>query len=645
LTNTVLEDRSILLKDINLLSITEQNELVSSFNFEELSYDKDSSLVDIFKEKASLYPDRIAVQYGQEYITYKELDVRSNKLAHYLRSKNIVYGNVVALLLDRSIDMIVGILGVLKSGAAYMPIDPSLPEQRIGYMLDQSRSSFLLAEHKYMETYSAYLPVASINDAMLSSQPKEEVLVRVTTSDLAYCIFTSGSSGKPKGVMMSQGSVVNLVKGLEQNVYSKYKEENLKVALLASYAFDASVQQIFGSLLLGHSLIIADDQSRKDGLKLREFYNTNDIDISDGTPTHMRLLVNAIQRGQSLPYLRSWILAGEVLPKELVVSFFKKVGSSVQLYNFYGPTETCVDSTFFKVNPEKLDRYETIPIGKPLPNERVYVTNKYGKLVPKGVRGELCIAGSGLARCYAGNQELTSECFVANWLPWESRVYRTGDIVKWLSDGNLEYCGRMDNQVKLRGYRIELSEIAYELNGIEAIRQSVVMIKEKNGENVLVGYYEAQEEIMVNDLRKRLAKILPQYMIPNYFVHVEKFPVSMSGKINTNSLPDYELCQSKAHVPPSNEIERQLVAIWSDILKIDKEVIGVTTDFFDLGGHSLSGIQMANNISEYFGVNLKLVEIFRKRTIQEISELIEMNRWLDSGSGGNTATTRKETVI
>jgi acyl carrier protein len=171
------------------------------------------------------------------------------------------------------------------------------------------------------------------------------------------------------------------------------------------------------------------------------------------------------------------------------------------------------------------------------------------------------------------------------------------------------------------------------------------MIKEKNGENVLVGYYEAQEEIMVNDLRKRLAKILPQYMIPNYFVHVEKFPVSMSGKINTNSLPDYELCQSKAHVPPSNEIERQLVAIWSDILKIDKEVIGVTTDFFDLGGHSLSGIQMANNISEYFGVNLKLVEIFRKRTIQEISELIEMNRWLDSGSGGNTATTRKETVI
>ncbi len=644
LVASILSNTSLALKELQMLSLSDQYLLLNTYNATELSYNMQDSLLNNFESQVILNPDRIAIHYRGDYLSYLELDARSNQLANYLCSCKIVPGNMVGLLLDRSLDMIIGILGVLKSGAGYLPIDPSLPEQRVSYMLDQSRTSLLLSEIDYIERFSAYLPVVDIGNPLIWSSSSEAVEVGLTKEDIAYCIFTSGSSGKPKGVMMSHGSVLNLVKGLEHTVYKSY-ESGLRVSLLASYAFDASVQQIFGVLLLGHSLYIADDVSRKDGLALLNFYNTHKIALSDGTPTHLRMLLNSLEGSEELKYLQGWILAGEYLDKSLVIQFYETFDTGINMYNFYGPTETCVDSTFFKIIPEELSQYTTVPIGKPLPNERVYITDQYGSLVAPGVQGELCIAGSGLARCYVGNQEMTTEHFVTDWLECEDRVYRTGDMARWLSNGNLEYCGRIDDQVKLRGYRIELSEIEYQLNNISEIVQSVVLLKERAREEFLVGYYESEGVIESSILRERLSKELPDYMLPNYYVHMEKLPVNLSGKIAKKELPEFDVTVTSNYESASNETEERLVTIWSEVLKLDAEKIGVTTDFFELGGHSLNGIQIANTISKQLGVNLKLIEIFKKRTIREISELIEMDKWLEVDKVEDSRRVSKETII
>ena len=622
LVNNVLSNTTAALKDIDMLSPLDYELLVNTYNNTAATFEKQESLVTAFAEQVAINPDRIAVHYKDNSLSYSELDARSNQLANYLKAQGIAPGNMVGLLLNRSLDMIVGIIGVLKSGAGYVPIDPDLPEQRIRYILSQSRTSMLLSEADYLERFSAYLPIVEINHPSIWESPTTSIDAGLDMDDLAYCIFTSGSSGKPKGVMMSHRGVFNLVKGLEQTIYDNY-EPGLRISLLASYAFDASVQQIFGGLLMGHSLYIADDVSRKDGLALLNFYNTNKIAVSDGTPTHLRMLMNSITGEEELSYLEGWILAGEYLDKGLVNQFYESFSTEINLYNFYGPTETCVDSTYFKIDPSLLSQYDTIPIGKPLPNERVYITDKYGSLVAPGSVGELCIAGDGLGRCYVGNQELTSERFVSNWIRGEGRVYRTGDMAKWLPDGNLEYSGRLDDQVKLRGYRIELSEIEYHLNNISEVKQAVVLLKKLEKDDALVGYYESEQELTPKFIRDSLSKDLPGYMLPSFFVHVEKLPVNLSGKIAKKELLAFDVAIKSSNAAPRNEVEESMLTIWSEVLKLSPEQIGVTSDFFELGGHSLKMVYLANKIKKEHGVTLSLKEIIKYSTIRSLSDYLK----------------------
>lgn len=524
--NGVIQNIDIKLFEIDSLTAQETQKLVETFNITNVEYDRSQSLNSLFKQQVELYPERNALVFGDQFLTYQDLDARSNQVANYLISKGVVPGNLVGLMLDRSVEMIVGILGILKTGAGYLPLDPNLPEKRIEYMIDLGQAVFLLTKQEHVDRYSSYLPTAAITHNAISSQSNSEVLVTTHKDDLAYCIFTSGSTGNPKGVKMHHNGVMNLVKGLEERVYNSYKNSSLRVALLASFSFDASVQQIFGALLQGHSLYIADDESRKDGARLLEFYNHNKIDISDGTPTHLGMLLNASKDEAVLNDLSSWILAGEALSKGLVSAFYSKFGEATQLFNFYGPTEACVDSIAFKVDPSQLDSYENIPIGKPLPNERVYVTDTLGNLVPMGAIGELCIAGEGLAKGYIGDESLTAERFNTNWIAWEDRVYRTGDLVKWLSDGNLEFIGRNDDQIKLRGFRIELSEIEFQLNTYAQITGCVVLVKEHEGERHLVAYYQSKDEKVISEMREYLSTVLPDYMVPSYYVHMEAFPIT-----------------------------------------------------------------------------------------------------------------------
>ncbi|WP_408048142.1 amino acid adenylation domain-containing protein, partial [Tenacibaculum halocynthiae] len=543
------------------------------------------TIIDLFKEQVSLKEDTAAVVFEQESLSYKELDSKSTIWAKKLVDLGVEEGSSVGLMMTRSIDIITAILAVLKVGAHYTPIAIEQPILRTTHMLKESGSKFAITN--MLNKPSSFTGETWLNIKDMEGDESYESKVELPTqleNSLAYCIFTSGSTGKPKGVQMEQRSVVNLVKGLEERVYKPYANQTLNVALLASYVFDASIQQIFGSLLQGHSLYITDDESRKDGAKLISFYNKNKIDVSDGTPTHLRLLVNSLLSVSKLDSLSSWILAGEVLSKDLVKSFYLRLGEKTQLYNFYGPTETCVDSTSFKVDLKDLDNYTTIPIGKPLPNERVYVTDKYGKVLPVGIVGELCIGGDGLAQGYLGDALLTSEKFSRSWIASEERVYRTGDLARWLPDGNLEYRGRKDDQVKIRGFRIELAEIEEELNSHSIIENSIVISKELNNEKQLVAYYQSKEPLSTTEIREYLGRCLPEYMIPTYYVHMEEFAFNSSGKINRKALPVYKMEQEKGYVAPSNVIEEKLVGIYSEILGVDSDIIGVNSKFFDLGG-------------------------------------------------------------
>lgn len=605
------------ISEISYLSQEEISKLMVLSKGDVLSLKESSNIVDAFYNIVASHPSRLAIFFEGEGLSYAELDARSNQLANYLQNQGIKPGNLVGLLLDRSLDIIVGILGVLKAGAAYMPIDPSLPEQRVRYMLHQSRTSIILSESNYIERYTAYLPIVDVSDENIWNDSTNSIDVGLTMDDSAYCIFTSGSSGKPKGVIMSHQSVLNLVKGLEHTVYFNYKQ-GLNVSLLASYAFDASVQQIFGSLLLGHSLFPADDLSRKDGSAMLDFFNEHQIDVSDGTPTHLRILLNSLEGDECLSSLKGWILAGEFLDKNLVSQFYDRFGTKIDIYNFYGPTETCVDSTYYKIDPSQLNLHKTLPIGRPLPNERVYITNDLGNMVPIGVIGELCIAGLGLGRCYVGNEAMTSERFVANWVGDEDRVYRTGDLVRWLPDGNLEFYGRLDDQVKLRGHRIELLEIEHHLHSVDGITQSVVLLKRRQDDDFLVAYYEGPQKLAIKEIREQLSENLPDYMLPTFFVWMKKLPVNLSGKISKSELPDFEVDNEIRMETAMSEDEKLMAALWGDVLKISKDKIGVTTDFFEMGGHSLKLVLLANKIKKEFEVSFSLKELIQASTIRNL---------------------------
>ncbi|HEY9261651.1 amino acid adenylation domain-containing protein [Chitinophaga sp.] len=611
------------LSRIGIMNDAEKQKILHVFNKTALPYNREASIIDLFRQQVQVHAHELALVFGDASLTYRALDEKSDQLAAYLLSAGIGKGNIVGLMLDRSLEMIVGMLGILKAGAAYLPLDPALPEKRISVMIAQSDMQLLLSDAAYVTRYAAYVPVKEIHAAALDEKMD---IVPVSPRDLAYCIFTSGSTGVPKGVLMSHQSVVNLISGLQERIYSRFEGQRLRVGCLASYVFDASVQQIFAALLQGHCLCICGDEDRKDGAKMLSFYNEQRIDISDGTPTHLRLLLEALDAGV-LTGLRSWILAGEQLPKSLVKDFYGKV-KHVSLYNFYGPTETCVDSSGYEINEDTLDQYQTIPIGRPLANERIYITDSYGNLLPVGVTGELCIAGDGLAQGYTGDPSLTADKFGADWVVGESRVYRTGDVGRWLPDGNIEYQGRKDAQIKLRGYRVELGEIAHQLETHEDISSAVVLLSELQGENHVVAYYVADQPLPAAALRTHLLDVLPEYMVPSYFVYLEQLPQTVNGKIDYKALPAAEATLAEADQQASNEIEERLVAIWREVLKLDTAAIGVHRSFFELGGHSLKAIHLVNSIKKEFSVSMKLIEIFTNTTIAQQAEMIELEMWV-----------------
>ena len=486
-----LDDPAQPIDRVDILAEEERERLMIETRQKTSVYPIDQTIVTLFDAQVKQDPEAIALVCGETQLTYRELNSKANCLAHHLISNGVGPEQFVGLCVPRSVELLVGIFGILKAGGAYVPLDPNYPKERLAFILRESQASVLVTQENLLEK----LPEHNARMVCIDSDSREigideNPVDLASARNLAYMIYTSGSTGKPKGVMIEHRNVINLVLGLHERIYRKYGGK-LNVALVAPYVFDASVQQIFATLLLGHRLHIVPDETRMDGEQLIEFYKHHEIDISDGTPSHIRLMLDSIRRRTPRLDVKHFIIGGETLPHAIVEKFFNESGiNSPLITNVYGPAECCVDSTSYDVTSDRLKLLgSSIPIGSPLPNVQIYILNQENNIQPTGVPGEICISGDGVGRGYLGRDEETSDKFIDNPFNPGTKLYRTGDLGRYLANGDVDFIGRTDSQVKIRGYRIELEEIEAQLRKYK-VKNPLLAIESKRNDSKIGGSEE-----------------------------------------------------------------------------------------------------------------------------------------------------------
>ncbi|MCP4401549.1 MAG: amino acid adenylation domain-containing protein [bacterium] len=603
----------------------------------------DKTLVDLFEEQAARTPDAIAVECDKRQITYQELNARANQAAHVLcEMYQVQPEDLVGLLLSRSEWMIVGILGVLKTGAAYVPLDAQYPPKRLGFILEDSACKVVLSEAELPNLLnSAGQPAAVADIHQLSHSKTGNPGCFVLPRFLAYVIYTSGSTGIPKGVTIEHRSVVHLMHGLYQHIYQRYASAPaLRVALMASFGFDASVQPIFSSLCNGYTLVVVNDALKRDGQHLNRFFQEQQLDITNCTPTLIEIMAAAEGFVEVKRQLKHLLIGGEAFSPALAETLAGD-DNSVNVSNVYGPTEACVDATLYNLPVNLQMEKRTVPIGNPLPHIQVLILDPGLHPVAVGVPGEICLTGIGLARGYLNRPALTREKFIPFPFPTPdhqkgARLYRTGDLGRWRPDGAIEFLGRLDSQVKIRGYRIELGEIEERLRQHETVQDAVVVAKDftETGSKELAAYIITheelrgkKEELTVHDLHEYLQQTLPDYMIPSYFIQLDVIPLTIHGKLDYRALPvpsEAGMAGGTTYFAPRDKIERQLAQIWQEILLVPK--VGIRDNFFALGGHSLKAIQIAIRVQQALGNELSLQTFFRHPTVETQAEHLRAQR-------------------
>ncbi|MEW9697561.1 amino acid adenylation domain-containing protein [Paenibacillus sp. SI8] len=625
---SIASEQDVVLSDIQMLSKREQNYLLKECNDTKIEYSRDKTIQQLFEEQSERTPDQLAVVCGEQKLTYRQLNERANQLARTLRAEGVQADQLVGLLTDRSTEMMIGIFGILKAGGAYVPIDPDAPEERIQYMLKDSGAKLLVTQRHLKQAVSFNGKYVDLNDQQAYSDDKSNLGLAEASNQLAYVIYTSGTTGKPKGVMIEHRQVHHLIKGLYSQVIDA-PNKTLHIALLAPYYFDASVKQIFGALLLGHALFIVKQETILDGQDLLNYYRHHHIDLTDGTPAHLKLLLKSNNlQGISLTCM---LIGGEALSQQSVVElralFSANRITPPTIINVYGPTECCVDAATFKVVPEQLESANDrayVPIGRTLGNNCLYVLNTKGHLQAIGVAGELCISGDGVGRGYLNLPELTAEKFVDDPFVQGEKMYKTGDLVRWLPDGNIEYVGRMDHQVKIRGYRIEIGEIEAALLRIACIREVIILAREDdNGDKSLCAYYTADYTLTVKEIKEIISSDLPNYMVPAYFIRLDQMPLTPNGKIDRRSLPAPEenIQTGNEYVEPRTLVEQQLLSIWQDVLDVNK--ISVKDPFFDIGGNSLRATKLVSKINQQMNTRVSVRNVFELLTIEQMAQFID----------------------
>ncbi|EZH74456.1 hypothetical protein ATO12_11855 [Aquimarina atlantica] len=614
LLSSLVKDITLPIQALSMVTNQEREELLYKFNDTVVAYPEDKSIIDLFKQQVKKTPDAIAVIFEKDKLSFKELDERSNQLAHYLISQGIRSEELVGICLDRSLEMIIGILGILKSGAAYVPIDPEYPSERIDYILEDATIKILLSsiDRKTLFEKTHTLEVISLDEdwGAISNESTGDVDKQFNPKCLAYVIYTSGSTGKPKGVMNEHRGVVNRLLWTQSHYNLDPKDAILQKT---SFCFDVSVWELFWPIISGAKLVFAKPEGHKDARYLRTLIESHNITTIHFVPSMLRAFLSEINMGDC-SCLKRVLCSGEALLVDQALLFRKKF-SNVRLDNLYGPTEAAIDVSSWEVPAEgDLSR---IPIGKPVANTNLYILDKEDQVLPIGVVGELCIGGIQVARGYLNREELTKEKFVADPFIVEGRMYKTGDLARWLADGTIEYIGRKDDQVKIRGYRIELGEIENVLSTIENIHSCCVLAREDgSGNKRLVGYVVGNLD--KEKVQKELYSRLPEYMVPQLWVELEEMPLTSNGKLNKKILPDPDtsLLSSQEYVAPRNNIEKQLVEIWQELLGIDK--VGVYDNFFELGGHSLLIVQLISRLHDQ-NLQIEVKDIFANPTIEALA--------------------------
>ncbi|MCT4599273.1 MAG: amino acid adenylation domain-containing protein, partial [Marinifilaceae bacterium] len=561
----VTKNPSIKLREINILSKSEKVKIIDGFNETESEYPMEKTLHELFEEQAEKTPDNIAIVCGNRKLTYRELNKKSNQLARLLRGKGVGPDVIVGIMVERSIEMIIGIYGILKAGGTYLPIDPQHPIERIKYMLQDSKTQVLLTQYSLQNKAEFDGEIINLDDEKTYGQNCMNLGKISKSTDLAYVIYTSGSTGNPKGVMIEHKSIINFIKGMTDEIDFS---SNKTILALTTISFDIFLLETLLPLSIGMKVIIANENQQKNPWALNDLIINNQIDIVQVTPSRLQLLIENEKNQSCLKELKHLLVGGEAFPQAL----FEKVKSRTEakIYNMYGPTETTIWSTV-----KDLTTNNNVTIGKPIVNTQAYIVDKNNCIQPIGCKGELCIAGDGLARGYLNRQELTKEKFINNSYVLGERMYRTGDVARWLPDGNIEFLGRIDNQVKIRGYRIELGEIENQLMKYYKVKEAVVLDRKDEGNNkYLCAYIISDEEINLEEIREYLLKYLPEYMIPINFIKIDRIPLNMSGKIDRKTLIELNdnIVTGVDYIPPRNRIEEKLVEIWQDILPIDKKI-------------------------------------------------------------------------
>lgn len=600
--NTILENSDIKIADINMLSEAETNKILYEFNNTKMDYPKSKTIVQLFEEQVAKTPDNIAVVFEEQKLTYKELNEKANSLAEAISNKCINKNSVIAIITERSLEMIISIIAVLKSGNTYILIDNTFPQDRVKYILENSSTKLLLIDNSYTIDFgnNIYLPDLKL-EMVQNNLPNFN-----STEDTATIIYTSGSTGNPKGVLLSNTGIVNLVYAFKDIL--KLSESSKQLGF-ASVSFDMFAVELFTSILLGRTLYLLNSEEIKNPILVSNVITRNNIDFLICTPTKMELLLSNESTSSCLKQLKGFQLGGEILTQNLYNSIREHTNASV--YNGYGPTEitACCSNKLVTSG-------EDISIGTPIPNSKIYILDKDLNICPIGVPGELCVAGIGVSKGYLNDSVKTEKSFIHFGLTNE-RLYKTGDMALYNNNGELEYIGRRDFQVKINGLRIELSEIETKLCSIKEITSAVVIADK--AKTYLKAFIVSDEELSIPAIRKKLTEVLPTYMIPKYIMQIGSIPLTSNGKVNRKKLDSYEFKFSNEvidFVAPENDLQETFCRIWEDILQTK---VGIDNDLFELGADSLSAIKFKVEALNK-GIDVLYADIFRCKTVRKLSE-------------------------
>ena len=626
-----------------LLTKFEKQQLLGDWNNIHENYLQDKCIHQLFEEQVERTPHNVAVVFENNSLTYQQLNTRANQLAHYLQELGVKPDTLVGICVERSLEMIVGILGILKAGGAYVPLDPEYPQERLSFMLEDSQVKVLVTQAKLVESipeHQAQLICLDTDWEKIAQNITSNPENKSEPENLTYIIYTSGSTGKPKGVLVNHANVVRLFAATD----SRYHFNSQDVwTLFHSYAFDFSVWEMWGALLYGGRLVIVPYLVTRSPELFYELLCQEKVTILNQTPTAFRQLIQAEEslKGDISPLLkevrgdrssptdndlslRLIIFGGESLEINSLQPWFDRHGDQFpQLVNMYGITETTVHVTYRPLSMADVNSTASV-IGRPLPDLQVYLLDQYLQPVPVGVPGEMYVGGAGVAKGYLNRPELTTERFISSPFEHSNKLYKTGDLARYWPNGELEYLGRIDNQVKIRGFRIELGEIEALLASHPQIWETVVLVWDDTaGDKRLVAYIVPQPEItiIIDEIRQFLKAKLPDYMVPNAFVILEALPLTTNGKIDRRALPPPNLDISDKYVAPSTPIEEILVNIWSEVLKVEK--VGINDNFFELGGHSLLATQLVAQIRDRLKIELPLRQLFNTATLAELAQGIE----------------------